>query len=609
MTRPGRPLLDYLLAGFSILLLSASLALHHRLLESYRQAVQDGRPPEARARQLAEADARRLELLVAGSIVAAALAAALLGYRISRSAVRSAPESEAPEGLQPEDVLEAQARNRFMFETNPNPMWIYDTDTLHFLAVNGAAVSHYGYSREEFLAMTVREIRPPGEVDRLVKNRETARAFQIHPTVWRHRKKDGSLVDVEISSHRLDFAGRRARIVLAVDVTARQRAEEELRRSEERLRLVARATNDGVWDWKVPTGETWWNDALYEMFEYRRGETQPSFEAWARKLHPEDRPRVLAGVEAALAGRDESWNDEFRVLRADGSALHVLDRCHIQRDADGRPVRLTGAMLDITGIRRAEEEVRRSQLLAALGSLVGGVAHEVRNPLFGISSTIDAFEARFGDRAEFERYLTVLRGEVDRLRTLMDDLLEFGRPPSLDLTIGSLEDVIAQAMRACAPLAEQAGVRIASDVAAALPPLRMDRPRLVQVFQNLIQNAVQHAPAGSVVRIEAEAGERGGRPLLRCRIRDSGPGLRDEDLQRLFEPFFTRRRGGTGLGLSIVHRIVEQHGGSVTAANHPAGGAVLAVSLPLAEAVDTRPTAASVKLESAPPEPTGQPNR
>jgi signal transduction histidine kinase len=245
---------------------------------------------------------------------------------------------------------------------------------------------------------------------------------------------------------------------------------------------------------------------------------------------------------------------------------------------------------EITERVRAQEEqarlqasLRRSETMAAMGSLVAGVAHEVRNPLFGISSTLDAFEARFGAREEHQRYIRVLRGELERLTELMRELLEYGRPPSLELSPGRVEEIIAEAVQTCAPHAKRANVEIVNNVRGAFPPVLMDRRRLLQAFQNLIENAVQHSPAGGIVTVEAEAIHDYEPAWIDCVIKDAGPGFQTEDLPRIFEPFFTRRRGGTGLGLSIVQRIVEEHQGTIAASNRSEGGAVMTVRLPLAE--------------------------
>ncbi len=236
---------------------------------------------------------------------------------------------------------------------------------------------------------------------------------------------------------------------------------------------------------------------------------------------------------------------------------------------------------------RAEREVlgleaslRHREHMAAMGSLVAGVAHEVRNPLFGISSTVDALEARLG-ADDVAPHLATLRSQVERLGKLMNDLLEYGRPRALERAPHDLAGVIQDAIRACDYLARTAGARIETEAKGTLPPLVVDRKRLVQVFQNLLENALRHSPPGASVLIELGPELAGGASRARVAVRDRGTGFDAADLPRVFEPFFTRRKGGTGLGLSIVRQIVEQHGGQVETANHPGGGALVVVYLPL----------------------------
>jgi signal transduction histidine kinase len=235
-----------------------------------------------------------------------------------------------------------------------------------------------------------------------------------------------------------------------------------------------------------------------------------------------------------------------------------------------------------------EQTLRRKEAMSAMGALVAGVAHEVRNPLFAISSTLDALEARLGAETTAAPYLTTLRGEAQRLSRLMSQLLDYGRPVTPGLVTEPLGQVLEEAVQSCAPLAADAGVRVEASSDVPEMPVSMDRPRLVQVFQNLIQNSIQHTPEGRRVLVGVEAETWQGQRGARCTIRDSGPGFDPDDLERLFEPFFTRRRGGTGLGLSIVQRIVQEHSGHVEAANHADGGGVVSVWLPAAGAPPRR---------------------
>jgi signal transduction histidine kinase len=229
---------------------------------------------------------------------------------------------------------------------------------------------------------------------------------------------------------------------------------------------------------------------------------------------------------------------------------------------------------------RLQEVLQRKEALSAMGALVAGVAHEVRNPLFGISSTVDAFAARVGGNAAAAPYLDRMRELVARLSGLMTELLDYGKPVAGDFASASLTAVVGEALEACGPLAARAGVTLAMEHAQTPLEIRMDGPRLRQVFQNLVQNAVEHTPAGGRVLVGVQRDEQGGHPGARCSVRDSGPGFDVADLPHVFEPFFTRRRGGTGLGLSIVQRIVELHAGRAWASNHPEGGGVVTVWLP-----------------------------
>lgn len=230
------------------------------------------------------------------------------------------------------------------------------------------------------------------------------------------------------------------------------------------------------------------------------------------------------------------------------------------------------------------QQLQRSETLAAMGQLVAGVAHEVRNPLFGISSTLDAMEAGANSGRPTTRYHEVLRREVNRLNKLMTELLEFGRSSPQERSIEPLASHLAEAIRNCQASADAAGVTVrllASDDAL----VSMHRDRLLQVHVNLIENALQHAPAGSEVLIATHANSgSAGTPWIEYRVMDSGPGFAAEDLPLLFNPFFTRRRKGTGLGLAIVRRIVDEHHGVIEPANRPQGGAVMAVRLPVARA-------------------------
>jgi signal transduction histidine kinase len=306
--------------------------------------------------------------------------------------------------------------------------------------------------------------------------------------------------------------------------------------------------------------------------------------------------RRLGANLLAVAFLGQALEDLF--LTAAAVATFLGARPPLTAAAGGRLIEVELLLLMFTGVGMVawllederegaldlEQTLRRKEAMSVMGALVAGVAHEVRNPLFGISSTLDALEVHLGADAASAPYLSTLRGEARRLSRLMSQLLDYGRPVTPGLTPEPLGPALEEAMRSCDALAAGAGVRVEASGDVPALTVSMDRPRLVQVFQNLIQNSIQHSPGQQRVLVAVEAEPWHGRRGLRCTIRDFGPGFDPDDVGHLFEPFFTRRREGTGLGLSIVQRIVQEHSGHVEAANHAEGGGVVSVWLPAAGA-------------------------
>jgi signal transduction histidine kinase len=242
---------------------------------------------------------------------------------------------------------------------------------------------------------------------------------------------------------------------------------------------------------------------------------------------------------------------------------------------------------DVTDFTRMQEELRRARVLESLGSLVAGVAHEVRNPLFSISATVDAIESTIGRQGELGDHLTLLRSQVGRLTRLTRDLLDYGRPSALQQTPTDLAGVMRRAMRACSTIVRQRNVTVEERLAADIPRLLLDGNQMDRPSRTCwpTPSSTRRRDRRSEVIGELEAAGAG--PLatfVRCAVEDQGPGVPGESLAKVFEPFFTRRKGGTGLGLAIVRRTVEAHGGRVAAGNRDEGGARFTVWLPVRRA-------------------------
>jgi PAS domain S-box-containing protein len=255
----------------------------------------------------------------------------------------------------------------------------------------------------------------------------------------------------------------------------------------------------------------------------------------------------------------------------------------------GRMAGLIHVVRDITDRKRAEKEkaaleaqLREAQKMEVIGSLAGGVAHEVRNPLNAIMALTDALDQEVGDNPEYKTFMMHMRTQVDRLTALMNDLLELGKPvEQSNLRTESLTEIVAISVDAWRQSKIGKGREIVTSLAGPSKGtcILADAKKLQQVFINLLDNAVQHSPEGTPVRIEIMP-PAGGKAEVR--VVDQGAGIPADILPRVFDTFFTTRRGGTGLGLSIVKHIIEKHGGSITLANNdPQPGCMVTVVLPV----------------------------
>ena len=270
-------------------------------------------------------------------------------------------ESERREALCA--LQENEARYRDLFVSNPNPMWIYDIKSLAFLAVNDAAISHYGYSREEFLSMTIKDIRPVEEVPRLLDNIDQVSDGLDKAGVWRHIKKDRRVIDVEITSHTLMYEQRMAEMVLAQDVTEQRRTEQALRESERRYRAVSELTSDYAYSYRVePHGELvneWTTGALTRVTGYSRKELQ-SLGGWEYLIHPDDITVAQDQLQALLSNREKTV--EYRIITKDRHLCWMRDYSRpVWNAGEKRVTHIEGAIQDITARKQVEDAVRESE--------------------------------------------------------------------------------------------------------------------------------------------------------------------------------------------------------------------------------------------------------
>jgi PAS domain S-box-containing protein len=369
-----------------------------------------------------------------------------------------------------------------------------------------------------------------------------------------------------------------ALVLASVEGRARRsRAETAQRESEARLGSILQAVPTGIGA-LVDGRVVWANQKLAKLLGVKDPQELTGLLFDDLITGGPDGAPPLADVRASMnAIRSETW-----LRRLDGSRFAAL--LGVSPLRSGQPGEsLTVTVLDITDRLALQERLITAKKVEAVGLIAGGVAHEVRNPLFSITATLDAFADKLAGLPELAQMEAMIRRQLEQVGSLMSDLLDYGRAGAGERSLEPLQTPVRFAVAECAELARAAGVILDASVPADLPRLAMDSGRLVQVVRNLVQNAIAFSPAGARVEVLLTVERGAGRATLQLEVLDRGPGFKPDELARVFEPFFTRRKGGTGLGLSLVQRIVEEHGGTVVAGNREGGGARMVVRLPAAQ--------------------------
>jgi PAS domain S-box-containing protein len=401
------------------------------------------------------------------------------------------------------------------------------------------------------------------------------------------------------------------------DVTDRKHAEEARRLSEERYSLALQASEEGHFDHDIDTDELFISERMNEIFGFPPRTRFESRDAWMKRVrfYGDDGETYRAAVRAAVAnGGPDRYEFEYRILRPSGEMRWLRTRAKVTRNAEGRAIRRTGVVADITERRRAEEErsrlerqLRLAQRLEAMGTLAGGIAHDFNNILGAILGFGEMALRGAAKGSRLQRDLESIMTAGERGRALVDRVLAFSRSGVGERAAVHVEKEVREALELIAGKLP-ANVRIETELRAGQAAMLGDPTQIHQVLMNLATNAVQAMPAGGTLRVQlatrkleapqlATVGTIPAGELIVLKVGDTGTGIPPEVIGRIFDPFFTTKEVGvgTGLGLSLVHGLVTEAGGGVDVASVPGEGSTFTVYLPRAgDAADAG--------ESAPPD-------
>lgn len=300
----------------------------------------------------------------------------------------------------------------------------------------------------------------------------------------------------------------------------------------------------------------------------------------------EDAPTLLALVDRAFETGRAHAEHEASVPNPRGNAS-VSAIASLLADQRGEARGVVLLLRDRTRIRELEEQVRRADRLTALGTLIAGIAHEIRNPLMGVRGAAQLLQAESSFPPALKEYTDVVIREVDRLNALVEGMLAFAQPRPPRLMDCNVNQIMEEILALEEPLLMHRGVAVRRIYDPQLPPIAADPDQIRQVFLNLIRNGAEAMERGGELTLETAYERRSprcfGLSVAVVKVVDQGPGLSSEARQHLFDPFFTTKPTGTGLGLGLCYRIVEDHRGSVEVTNAEEGGCAAIVLLPLAK--------------------------
>jgi PAS domain S-box-containing protein len=484
----------------------------------------------------------------------------------------------------------SERQHRLLFEHNPHPMFAYERATLGIVAVSNAAVASYGYSREEFLTMTIKELMPDEDHESLEQFLKTivsgAQPGFVQAKVWRHRYKDGTIIDVEISGDDLDLDGRSCRILLCQNVTERNKAStelalarEQLRASERQHRMLFEHNPQPVWVYDRNTLEiVAASDTAVASYGYSREELGAMT---GRDLRPpEDVAFYLTYLETATGQERLGFPgaQPHRHQYKDGTIIDV----EVTSDdliLDGRECRMAICQ-NVTDRNKAAAELTAARDHAVEASkmksaFLANMSHEIRTPMNGVIGMNELLlDTELTDSQRSYAEQAARSGE--QMMAIINDILDVSKIEAgqleLDVTDFDLHETIGQVCAVAGLQANATGIQVDVQIADEVPQYaRGDRRRLRQVLLNLLSNAVKFTTEGSVVVSVNAKPQPHGDARIRVDVADTGIGVDPAALDRLFEPFTqadastTRNYGGTGLGLAIARDLVELMGGTIGA--------------------------------------------
>jgi PAS domain S-box-containing protein len=492
-------------------------------------------------------------------------------------------------------MQKSEERFRVMFEKAPLGIALIDSYTGHIYDVNQKFAAIAGRTIEELRTVDWMTITHPEDVQEDLDNMQLLNEKKIPGFSMQKRyiKPDGSYVWIQMSIVPMEHKeGENPRhLCMIEDITQLKENISAIELSNERFNLVAKATNDAIWDWDLVTNKVIrLGTGLEKYFGYNSETASVDNDFWLRCVHPDDLPLVLASRQQVLDDPSKTnWSDEYWFLKANGQYAYVYDKGYIIRNHEGKAIRMIGATQDITEQKRADLMLKElnsklekrafelEQSNAELERFAYVASHDLQEPLRMVSSFLQLFEKKYKNQIDetADKYIHFAVDGAERMKRLIQDLLKYSRAGRSQDELGStdMNQVAAEVVTTFEPEIRERNATIKTGHLPVLPRTR--KVQMVQLLQNIISNALKYNNSKNpLIQIDATETE----DHWQITIKDNGIGFDEKYADKVFMIFqrlhHKEEFSGTGIGLAICKKIMELHGGQIRVESEPGKGSI-----------------------------------
>ncbi|HMQ50625.1 MAG TPA: PAS domain S-box protein [Anaerolineae bacterium] len=476
-----------------------------------------------------------------------------------------------------EQAVTRNAENyRQLVETASDAIYLISEEGI-VIDTNASACSTLEWSKEELLGKTISDIDPNYSIEEFQKFWEDIPLDKKHIFETIHKKKDGTLLSVEVSGKKSKLGDTIFYHAIARDITARKLVDQELRESEEKYRTLVNGMHDTVWviDFNGRFIDT--NNAATEILGYTREELL--------SMGPAD---IDSSLDVTVIKR--------LIKQIPSDKLQIFETSHSTKNGKQIPVEIQSCVVkyqgekailsiarDITDRKRAEAERLKLRKLETVGMLAGGIAHDFNNLLTGVFGNIELAKMFLTPDHEAYKFLESAQQAMGRATNLTKQLLTFAKGGDPIKEVFAISEALTESAQFSL---QGSNVKLQINIASGLWEIEADKGQLSQVINNLVINAQQAMPNGGIITLSVSNIETSEGKYVQITVQDEGVGIAPQHLDKIFDPYFTTKRTATGLGLAVTHSIISKHNGTITVDSQLNRGTIFTIRLPAAQATE-----------------------